>query len=355
MSVVLPPNPLSYEGQTTLPYISKPFPPPANFMQAPVPCLWNDTAGRDAYVQTYPGTWVPIGGLPGQVNTLTGNTGGAISPDSSNNINILGASGQISVAGSGNTLTISLTGGGEAIDSFQPDSGTNPVIPTSAGLVTMAGSALGGITTVGGTNTLTFQTTFAKYDSTNLSLFVPGSSDAFLISSPAGLTIFPLADAAGSGNGVIIGSDLTVLASNFLKIGDVETGSTAVLDVTTVGSATMGLTSTTGDAAIILNASGAQGFFVSARRSDSKFVVSDPNGVGDVFTISAAGLATLPINTLGIAIGSGGPQIVSGAGAPSAHLPKGSIYLNTSGSGVNDRAYIATDAAGTWTPVVTVG
>lgn len=47
---------------------------------------------------------VPIGGLA----TLTGNTGGAISP-TAGNINILG-SGIISVSGAGSTLTISASG-----------------------------------------------------------------------------------------------------------------------------------------------------------------------------------------------------------------------------------------------------
>jgi hypothetical protein len=52
---------------------------------------------------------------------------------------------------------VALAGGGLAIDSFTPDSGTSPVVPTAAGLVTMAGS--GSITTVGSLNTLTFQLT----------------------------------------------------------------------------------------------------------------------------------------------------------------------------------------------------
>lgn len=52
---------------------------------------------------------------------------------------------------------VTLLGGGEAIDSFQPDSGTNPVVPNAAGLVVMAGS--GSTTTVGSLNTLTFQLT----------------------------------------------------------------------------------------------------------------------------------------------------------------------------------------------------
>ena len=55
-----------------------------------------------------------------------------------------------------------------------------------------------------------------------------------------------------------------------------------------------------------------------------------------------------------IAIGVGGLTITSGAGAPGASEPKGSIYLRSDGGGVNDRMYVATDGAGTWTAVVTV-
>ncbi len=57
---------------------------------------------------------------------------------------------------SGNS-TIGLSGGGVAIDSFSPDTGTDPVIPTSGGLVNDKGS--GSITTVGSLNTITTQLT----------------------------------------------------------------------------------------------------------------------------------------------------------------------------------------------------
>lgn len=49
------------------------------------------------------------GGTPGSdLRTLTGDTGGAISGDASYNINLVGTGG-VTVAGSGNTLTISST------------------------------------------------------------------------------------------------------------------------------------------------------------------------------------------------------------------------------------------------------
>lgn len=42
-----------------------------------------------------------------------------------------------------------------------------------------------------------------------------------------------------------------------------------------------------------------------------------------------------------------------GSGAPSTSRPKGSVYLRTDGSTTNDRLYVATDSAGTWTAVTT--
>lgn len=62
-------------------------------------------------------------------------------------------SGQFSIANG----FVSLLGGSQAMDSFKPDSGTDPVVPDVNGLVVMAGS--GSITTVGSLNTLTTQLT----------------------------------------------------------------------------------------------------------------------------------------------------------------------------------------------------
>lgn len=43
-----------------------------------------------------------------------------------------------------------------------------------------------------------------------------------------------------------------------------------------------------------------------------------------------------------------------GSGAPSLSAAKGSLYLRSDGSGVNNRMYINTDGGTTWTAVVTV-
>lgn len=99
-------------------------------------------------------TWVDLSGgeAPG-ILTLTGNVGGAVSYDMARNINILGADNQVVVTGnpSDNTLTISLAGGTQAIDSVEVDAftvpGTQPVVPNSSGLITVTGGQVANGTT----------------------------------------------------------------------------------------------------------------------------------------------------------------------------------------------------------------
>src|SRR5947209_8551610 len=58
--------------------------------------------------------FVPAGA--GNLSTLTGNSGGAVSPDGFQNINVVGDTTTITIAGNAgtNTLTASLVGGGVA-------------------------------------------------------------------------------------------------------------------------------------------------------------------------------------------------------------------------------------------------
>lgn len=44
-----------------------------------------------------------------------------------------------------------------------------------------------------------------------------------------------------------------------------------------------------------------------------------------------------------------------GSGAPTLSAAKGSLYMRSDGSGVNDRMYVNTDGSTSWTAVVTVG
>lgn len=66
-------------------------------------------------------------------------------------------------------------------------------------------------------------------------------------------------------------------------------------------------------------------------------------------TLTAGGLVTC-----GIQVGTAGPLIYSGSGAPSISAAvKGSLYLRSDGSSTSTRAYIASDNAGTWTAITT--
>lgn len=47
------------------------------------------------------------------------------------------------------------------------------------------------------------------------------------------------------------------------------------------------------------------------------------------------------------------PKRQAGAGVPSHSAPKGTVYINTSGSSTSTRAYINTDGGTTWTSFTT--
>lgn len=67
--------------------------------------IWINLATPASYQYFGAGVWVLMSSAAGALNVLTGDTGGPISP-SAGNINIVG-SGPVSVAGAGNTLTVS--------------------------------------------------------------------------------------------------------------------------------------------------------------------------------------------------------------------------------------------------------
>jgi hypothetical protein len=72
---------------------------------------WVDQVGQAVYILASVGggvaTWLPLATAPGVLTTLTGNSGGAISP-TAGNINLLGTANQITTTGSGSTITWAL-------------------------------------------------------------------------------------------------------------------------------------------------------------------------------------------------------------------------------------------------------
>lgn len=124
--------------------------------------LWVDTSNGSAWQLVgfsssngvLAASWALLGGSSSDVNTLSGDTGTAV--PTAGNIQIAGGSGVVTSA-AGSVVTVSLAGGGQAVDSFTPNSGTSPVIPDGSGNITLQGT--GSVTVVGGTNSLTPQLT----------------------------------------------------------------------------------------------------------------------------------------------------------------------------------------------------
>lgn len=134
------PNPLGYEGIDF--YQNPPFinanRPPSTHDQLNPGSIWQDNSVNppNQYITSGAGTWVVLSSGAGFVGTLTGNTGGAISP-SSGNINVVGT-GSISVAGSGSTLTISSSGGGSGLT--WNNNATSGTTTTNNGYIITAGA-----------------------------------------------------------------------------------------------------------------------------------------------------------------------------------------------------------------------
>lgn len=155
------------------------------------------------------------------IRTITGDSGGPVAGDASFNVDLLGGAG-VNVIGSPgtNTLTISLTGGGQAIDSLIPNSGTNPVVPNANGEITIQGT--GSITTVGGLNSLTPQLTgltnhniLAGAGTATITNIAPSATSGIpLVSNGSSADpSFTTAQVAGGGTGI------TTLASGFVPSG----------------------------------------------------------------------------------------------------------------------------------------
>lgn len=70
--------------------------------------LWLDRTASTSWMWPGSGNWIALGsGTTGAIVTLTGGSGGALSP-TAGNINLLGTANQITSTGSGSTITFSL-------------------------------------------------------------------------------------------------------------------------------------------------------------------------------------------------------------------------------------------------------
>ena len=205
MSFNLSQGAYSTSGITTVPFVFiSDRPPTANDINFPLGQRWIDQNTNiewalfsfSSSTGTVQAVWHSIGGQSGDVNSLTGDDGLVIDPDADGNIDVLGsvvanathAKALFTENSSANTMQIdlqlsaaiaatdvtkvglaafdetqfnvdangfvTLQGGGTAIDSLIPNSGTSPVVPNASGQVDLQGASNSGITTVGGTNSL---------------------------------------------------------------------------------------------------------------------------------------------------------------------------------------------------------
>jgi hypothetical protein len=127
-----------------------------DFKEFVVGDLWlNTTSNGLWYLANLTGsvaTWVQITGGAAALDTLTGDTGGAVPPDMSDNINILGGTG-IQVNGNPATNTLTIEGIDPIATQYDADSGS--ATPNS-GVVNLVGG--NNISTSATGNTVTFST-----------------------------------------------------------------------------------------------------------------------------------------------------------------------------------------------------
>ncbi len=311
--------------------------PPANFKPTVKGQLYLDTVAETSYMWSGL-TWIALGsGTTGAIVTLTGNSGGAISPVAGN-IDILGGSG-VSVVGTAGTLTISLTGGGVAIDSFVPDAGTNPVVPSALGVVTMAGTA-NQITTTGGLNSLTFSlpaaitapgsltTTTTLAAGTTLTAGTGITATTGNITASTGNLVSTLGSVSAATT-VTAGTGITATTGNIVASagnisstsGSVSAG-TSMTAATTITSTLGNITATNGNfvastagTGILLNSSQASG------AAASPVVVNGRSGRATFTSVSIAAAADLTLTITNSAITASTTEVMlsmSGATTGSA-------------------------------------
>lgn len=200
-----PPNPLSYTGDVVVPYINKTFDPQSTFNTFSVPTVWINTASSDAWILTSKAggvaTWVPIGGIPGQVETITTPDSTVVVP-TDNNINFLNGSG-VSITGSGSNITFAASGSVAIL--ITADSGT--ATPSSGNLNVLGGST--GITTSASGSTVSLDGTLnvahGGTSSTSFNTYGPvvagATNTAALTSvSPSATSGIPLISQGSSAN-----------------------------------------------------------------------------------------------------------------------------------------------------------
>lgn len=170
--------------------------PPSNNAATGGGIIYINTTTGDVYVSYKAGAWSIAGSQAGGVATLTGDSGGAISP-STGNINLLGTANQITTTGAGSTITWSLPAAITAPGSLT----TTTSLTAGSGFTVSAGA----VTVTSGTSAINIS---ADAAATTVNLATGAAAKTLTIGSTN--TTSATTIQSGSGNVTISGGSLKI-------------------------------------------------------------------------------------------------------------------------------------------------
>ena len=275
-------------------------------------------SGEARYSGSSGGTWIQAASTGTGILTVTGNSGGAVGPDGSNNINIVG-SGGVDVAGSMGSNTLTITSSGNVPLQFNEDSGSaipsaNMIIVTGAGGLTTSGAGHTITVTAGGTLATTYTEDAGSAAPSGNYLNVLGGTG--ITTSGAGSTVTVSADTDVATTYTEDAGSATPSANNLNILGGTGiTTSGAGSTVTVAAGSTLATTYTENSgtatpSANNLNILGASGITTSG--SGATVTISPGSSIATTYTENS-GTATPSANNLNIVGGNG--ITTSGSGA----------------------------------------
>lgn len=219
--------------------------PTTNDKKYPIGSIWiNTTLSISFQLVTAPGIWTILGsGTGGDIQTLTGGSGGALTP-TAGNLNLLGTANQITSTGAGSTITFSLpaaiTTPGSLTTTTTLAAGTSMSSGTSITAGTTLTATLGAITATNGN--LVFGTAGNKIISTSVGTTAAAGANSFGSATLTGGTV-TISTTAVTAASLIQLSRQSIGATGanpigMLSVGTITAGVSFVINAATTASAT---------------------------------------------------------------------------------------------------------------------